>query len=128
MNHGLQEWLDRQFGPVEVVRLGFLHGFMENPWATLGVIAVSLLIFSLIFRYLIYIGVRLSGQTRLTSGHDFTETLCLYLAFGAGFLCGQVFFGNFLLSSLCGGFFVVMCVGAILEGLTVNASHSLASR
>lgn len=128
MNSGIQEWLDRQFGPVEVVRLGFLHGFAENPLATLGVIAVSLLIFSLVFRYLIYIGVRLSGQTRLTSGHDFTETLCLYIAFGAGFLCGQVFFANFLLSSLCGGFFVAMSTGAVLEGLTVNASRPTVSR
>jgi hypothetical protein len=128
MNDVVQAWLDRQFGPVEVVRLGFFHGFAENPAATLGVIALALFVFSLLFRYLIYLSVRLSGQSRLTPGHDATESLCLYLAFGAGFLCGQIFFANFLLSSLCGGFFVIMCIGAVLEGLTANAERMTVRR
>jgi hypothetical protein len=123
MSEAVQGWVDRQFGSVKVIRLGFLQGFAENPAATLGVIALCLFVFSLALRYLIYFGVRLSGQTRLTRGHDATENVCLWLAFALGFLCGEVFFRNFLLSSLCGGFFVVMCSGAVLEGLQVNAQH-----
>jgi hypothetical protein len=126
MKDVLGSWLNRQFGPVEMIRLGFLQGFAENPAATLGVIALSLFVLSILLRYSIYFGVRLSGQTCLTRSHDATEALCLWGAFTVGFLCGQVFFRNFLIASLCGGFFVIMCAGAIIEGLTMNArDHSV---
>jgi hypothetical protein len=123
MTEIIQGWVNQQFGPVEVIRLGFLQGFAENPVATLGVIALCLFVFSLALRYLIYFAVRLSGQTRLTRGHDATENICLWLAFAIGFLCGEIFFRNFLLASFSGGFFVVMCSGAVLEGLTANAER-----
>ena len=91
MKDVLGNWLNQQFGPVEMIRLGFLHGFAENPAATLGVIALTLFVLAILVRYSIYFGIRLTGQSILTRSHDAMETLCLWGAFAVGFLHGQPF-------------------------------------
>jgi hypothetical protein len=116
-----QNLIQQQFGPIEMTPPRFLPTLDAAPLIALLLIGLCLVAAAFGLRYLIYSGVRLSGQSCLMRGHEAVETAFLWLAFAVGFFCGQVLFHNFVAASFCGGFFALACSGAVLEALIANS-------
>lgn len=112
--------LSNQFGTMHVWHPHFLG---EDPDALLVFCWLLAALFALAFlcRWSLYAGTRISGLWRLERGTQYRETVSMVIAFGAGFVVGEMFLHNALLSGLVGGFFMVISTGAVLEAMVINA-------